>query len=132
MSNFFFNGTGTNQVNTLIPQQYCDGGICTLAQGNATGTVDLQSSGTYTITSASNAPFYLLVTSDGSFNITQTEPIQFNYSSPQGTLTGLLQFSWVSTTDAHGQSTMVGTLTVTGGTSHSTCLMAAISTSFWG
>jgi len=114
--NFFFTGTGTSQVNTLIPQQYCNGGTCNLAQGNATGTEDLQSSGTYTMTSASNAPFYLVANSYGGFDVTQTDSIQFNYNSPQGTLSGLIQFSWISGTNANGQSTMAGTLTITGGT----------------
>jgi hypothetical protein len=123
--NFHFNGAGTTKITMLIPAQYCSGGTCQLANGTASGTGDLQSSGTYIVSAPAtncdsngncDGPFYLTVNADGSSTVTQTEPIQFTYTSQQGTLTGLLEFSTVSATNSHLQSTMLGTLTVTGGT----------------
>ena len=115
---------GSTHVSLLIPSHYCSGGTCTLAQASASGTGILASSGTYTVTSAAttpamggwDGPLYLTVQSDGSSVVTQTEPIQFDYTSAEGTLTGLLNFSTMSATDSHLQSVMQGTLVVTGGT----------------
>lgn len=114
--NVLLNGTGTNQLTALIPQQFCDGDMCNIAQGGATGTGNLSSSGTYTLSSPSNAPFYLVANDDGSFTVTQTDQIRLNYTSPQGTLTGLIQLNWMPEADNHLRSAMVGSLTVTGGT----------------
>ncbi len=113
MRNFHFNGTGTNQITVLIPSQYCGGGMCTLAHGTASGTQDLQSSGVYTVSSPSNAPFYLTANPDGSFTVTQTSQLDLIYTSQQGTLTGSLTLTSLS----GGQSfaSMDSTFTATGG-----------------
>ena len=119
-----WNGIGSTHVSLLIPSHYCSGGTCTLAQAAASGTGNLASSGTYTVTSAAttpvtggwDGPLYLTMQSDGSSIVTQTEPIQFDYTSGAGTLTGLLNFTTMSATDSHLQSVMQGTLVVTGGT----------------
>ncbi len=87
-----------------------------MAQGSATGSGNLQSTGTYSVVSSSNSPFYLTDNGDGSFSVTQTSVIQFAYSSDQGTLVGLAQFSSVLATDNQAQSALEGKLTVTGGT----------------
>jgi hypothetical protein len=114
MTNFHFNGTGTNQITVLIPPRYCNGGVCTMAQGNASGTEDLQSSGTYIVSTPSNAPFSLTLAADGSFTVTQTAQIQLSYTSPQGTLTGTLQL--VTVLGGEGSASLEGTFTATGGT----------------
>ena len=119
-----FNGTGTTTINMLIPSSYCSGGICYVANGTASGTGNLASNGTYTVTSPAITPvmggwvgpFSLTVQADGSSVVNQTEDMQFTYTSPQGTLTGLLSFPTVSATNGQLQSTMPGTLVVTGGT----------------
>jgi hypothetical protein len=117
----------SNQINMEIVN--CPSGTCYMANGNASGTGPHLggSSGTYTISSAETipflggfeGPFYLTVQANGSSVVTQTEQIQFNYTSPQGTLTGLLNFTTVSASylTSHGYfATVLGTLTVTGGT----------------
>jgi hypothetical protein len=114
--NFHFQGIGGNQIEVVIPSQYCTGSTCNLATGNAMGTGDLQSSGSYTVSSASNAPFYLTANSDGTFAVTQTSEIQLDYTSPQGTLTGLFQLTSIAATDQNGESTVVGVFTATSGT----------------
>ena len=116
LNNFHFNGAGTTHISMLIPANYCSGGTCIMQQGSANGTGNLQSSGTYTVSTPSNSPFYLTVHADGSSTVTQTSQLQFSYTSQQGTLTGLLAFTSVSATNDQLLSTMVGTLTPTGGT----------------
>jgi hypothetical protein len=113
--NAHFNGNTTPIVNVLIPNINCNGAVCYLANGSASGTGHLQSSGSYTVFSPSSAPFYLTHQSDNSFRITQTSPIYFNYSSQRGTLTGNLYFSSISQTNSQLISTMTGTLTSAGG-----------------
>jgi hypothetical protein len=112
---FRLNGNGSTHIGMLIPSQDCSGGTCDLANGNANGVGHLQGSGTYTVSSVSDAPFSLTINGDGSSTVNQTAQIQFSYISPQGSLEGLLLFTSVSATDSHLHSTMVGTLTVTGG-----------------
>jgi hypothetical protein len=114
MTNFHFNGTGTDQIIVLIPPQYCNGGNCTLAQGTAIGTQDFQSSGNYSVSTLSNTPFSLTANQDGSFTVTQNAQIELNYTSERGTLIGFLQFSSVD--GGQGSSTISGTFTATGGT----------------
>src|SRR5271165_5333307 len=91
--NAHFNGNETAIVTLLIPTINCNGTVCFLANGSASGTGHLQSNGTYTVYSASSAPFYLTHQSDDSFKITQNSAIYFNYTSQKGTLTGNLYFS---------------------------------------
>jgi hypothetical protein len=114
MKNFHFNGTGTDQITVLIPPQYCNSGVCTMARGNANGTEDLQSSGTYIVSTLSNAPFSLTADADGSFMVNQTAQIQLSYTSPQGMLTGTLQLATVL--GGQGSASLEGTFTATGGT----------------
>jgi hypothetical protein len=114
-TNFFFNGAGTTHISLTIPAFSCSGGNCYLAQSTASGTGNLQSSGTYAIWSTSNSPFYLTVGAGGNSTVTQTSQIQFSYNSTGGTLTGLLNLDSISATN-NGHSTVLGTLQVTGGT----------------
>ncbi len=124
LNSVHFNGAGSTHISMLIPAPYCSGGTCILAQGAANGTGNLQSSGTYTVSSPATGcdpsgcpgPFYLTVNADGSSTVTQTEQIAFSYTSQEGTLTGLLDLTSVSATNNNLKSTMVGTLTVNGGT----------------
>jgi hypothetical protein len=109
--NAHFNGNETAIVTLLIPTINCNGNVCYLANGSASGTGHLQSNGTYTVYSASSAPFYLTHQSDDSFKITQNSAIYFNYTSQKGTLTGNLYFSSISKSNAQLISTMTGTLT---------------------
>ena len=113
--NAHFNGNTTAIVTLLIPSTNCSGGFCYLANGSATATGHLQSSGSYSVYSASNAPFYLTHNPDDSFKITQTSQINFSYTSQKGTLTGLLWFASISSTNPQLISTMIGTLTSPGG-----------------
>ena len=109
--NAHFNGNTTAIVSLLIPSIYCNGTVCFMANGSATATGHLQSSGTYTVYSPSSAPFFLTHQQNDSFKITQTSPIYFTYSSQRGTLGGNLYFASISSTNAQLISTMVGTLT---------------------
>lgn len=113
--NAHFNGNRTPVVTLLIPSTNCSGGFCYLANGSATATGHLQSSGTYTVYSASSAPFYLTHNPDDSFKITQTSPIYFSYTSQKGTLTGQLWLASISATDPQLNSNITGTLTSPGG-----------------
>src|ERR1700758_2418813 len=125
--NNMFRGGGSNQITLLLEPQNCSGGICYLATGVASGTGDLAGNGTYTITTASvdcstsppvgcAGPFSLQLNANGDSIVMQTSPIQFAYTSSQGTLTGLIQFNTVSKSNPHIYSTALGALTVTGGT----------------
>lgn len=121
--NSFFFGGGSNHISLTMPSFNCSGGTCALAQAGATGTGNLTSSGNYAITAPGTipvsggfaGPFSLTVQADGSSVVVQTAPITFTYTSPQGTLTGLLTFTTVSKTTGL-DSTMAGTLQATGGT----------------
>lgn len=110
-----FYGSGSRTVTMRIPAQDCSGGICYMANGQASGTGHLQGSGTYTITTPSNVPWTLTVNADGSSTVTQNAPITFTYNSSSGTLNGMLQFSTISATNNHLQSTAAAMLSVTGG-----------------
>lgn len=121
--NSFFFGGGSNNITLTMPTGNCSGGTCILAQAAGTGTGHLAGSGTYTISAPATTPvaggyagpFSLTVEANGNSIVHQTAQIQFNYTSTQGTLTGLLSFTTVSKTIGI-DSTMLGTLTPTGGT----------------
>jgi hypothetical protein len=133
--NSVFNGGSATpnpqQITMTIPSMHCTGSplTCNMGIGPASGAGPHLggSSGTYTISSAAitpvtggyAGPFYLTLQPDGSSVVTQTEQIQFNYTSPQGTLTGLLNFATVSPSylTPHGYwADVLGTFIVTGGT----------------
>jgi hypothetical protein len=116
MFNAHFNGNVNPVLTTLIPSIYCNGGPCYMANGSASGTGQMQSNGSYSVYSASNAPFDLSHNADDSFTITQSNPIYLAYSSSQGTLSGQLWLKSISKTDNHLQSTMTGVLTSPTGT----------------
>jgi|SRR5215469_1226957 hypothetical protein len=124
--NSFFFGGGSNHISLTMPGPpfpNCSGGTCNLAIATANGTGDLSSSGNYSISAPATipvqggfaGPFSLTVQADGSSAVNQTAPITFTYSSPQGTLTGLMTFTTVSPTVGF-TSTMAGAFTATGGT----------------
>ena len=123
--NSFFFGGGSNHIAMTMPNFNCSGTpvTCVLAAATATGTGTLSSSGTYSITAPGTTPvpggyagpFTLTVLADGSSVVSQSAPITFTYTSPQGTLTGLLNFTTVSKTIGIN-STMLGTFQATGGT----------------
>jgi len=99
----------------LIPAIDCSGGDCYLANGSASGTGHLQGSGTYQIYSTSDAPFFLTHQADGTFKVTQTNTIYFNYSSQNGSLTGQLSFSSINATNNQLIWNIIATLTHPGG-----------------
>ena len=77
-------------------------------------------SGTYLMTSPSQTAFTLTPgTVAGSYTVSQSAPVAFSYTSSGGTLTGTLEFlsATDSAVDSDGVSivSLVGTLTVTGG-----------------
>jgi hypothetical protein len=118
--NSHFNGNKTPVVTLLIPSTNCTGGFCYFANGSANGTGHLASNGSYQVYSTSNSPFFLTHNSDDSFTVTQTSPINFSYTSPQGTLTGLLSMASVSSTSFNPiynlpTSTITAVLTSAGG-----------------
>lgn len=130
-NNVFF-GAGTVHVSLLMESQNCpgfpSGTTCYFASAAATGSGPHLggSQGTYTIsTAAANCsttppvgcagPFSLTVNANGTSTVTQTAPILFNYTSPQGDLQGVIQLTMVGKTDSHLHSIAVGTLTATGG-----------------
>jgi hypothetical protein len=120
--NSFFFGGGGNHISMTMPTFNCSGGVCTLAAAGATGTGDLAGSGNYSITAPGivpvqggfEGPFSLTVQADGSSVVNQINPITFNYTSPQGDLTGLITFTTISKTTGF-TSTMTGSLQVNGG-----------------
>lgn len=134
LNSLFSGGSDTPNpqlINLTIPSTNCNGSplTCYMANGAANGTGPHLggSSGTYTVSSAATVPatggwagpFYLTLQPDGHSIVTQTEPIQLNYTSPQGTLTGLLNFSTASASymTSHGYFTdLIGMFTATGGT----------------
>jgi len=124
--NSFFFGGGSNHISLTIPTMNCPGGTCVLGQGVASGTGNLNSSGSYSITSPAvtpvmggfDGPFFLSVQADGSSVVTQTQPMTFSYTSGQGTLTGSLTLTAVSPSflTMHGYwATATGTLSGIGG-----------------
>lgn len=124
--NSFLFGGGSNQISLTMPNLNCSGGTCILAAGNANGTGDMNSSGTYSVTAQAitpvmggfAGPFFLTVQANGSSVVTQVAPITLSYTSTGGTLTGSLNLTSVSpsTLTNHGyQATATGTLTATGG-----------------
>jgi len=124
INGMLFFGAGSTHISMTIPSTYCTGGICTIAADTATGYGNLAGSGTYAVTTPAGTPvmggfagpFSLTVRSDGSSAINQTAPMNFNYTSTAGTLTGLLNCTNMSASDAHIHSIMTCTLSVTGGT----------------
>jgi hypothetical protein len=113
--NTHFNGNATAVLPFLIPSIYCNGGYCYLANGSASGTGHLQSNGTYQIYSASSAPFFVTHQADGTFRVTQTSTMFFNYTSQQGTLTGTIAFGSIAPTSNQLIYTITATLTNPGG-----------------
>lgn len=124
--NSFLFGGGSNHISLTMPGPpfpNCSGGTCNLAIATANGTGNLSSSGNYSITAPATipvmggfaGPFSFTVQADGSSIVNQTAPITLNYSSPQGTLTGLLTFTTVTPTVGF-TSTMSGAFIATGGT----------------
>ena len=129
LNNILF-GAGSRHISLTMEPQNCpgfpSGSICNFASSTANGTGRLNSNGTYVISTAATGcstsppvgcagPFSLTVNADGSSTVQQTAPIQFIYTSPEGTLEGLLQFTSVTATNSQLDSTMVGTFTATGG-----------------
>ncbi len=113
---FHFQSSGGNTMQLVFAD--CMAGSCILP-GSAFGTgVFASSSGQYAITSpASNIITLTFSSSDSgsSFAISQTAPLQFSYSSPQGTLTGyitLFSFDQGANSDTGNLS---GGLQITGG-----------------
>lgn len=124
--NSFFFGGGSNHISLTIPTMNCPAGTCILGAAGASGTGDLNSTGTYSLTSAAvtpvmggfAGPFSLTVQADGSSIVNQTEPINLNYTSAGGTLTGTITLTTVSPSflTMHGyQATANGTFAATGG-----------------
>ncbi|HZP24484.1 MAG TPA: hypothetical protein VFB04_13620 [Terriglobales bacterium] len=109
--NAHFNGNGTAVLSLVIPAIYCNGTGCFLANGAASGTGHLQGNGSYVIYSSSNAPFFLTHNPDDSFTVTQNSQVNFTYTSPQGTLSGLLSFGTMSKTNGSLRSTLNASLT---------------------
>ena len=114
---FQFTGTGTDVIDVVLPG--CSGGVfCWSGVAQGMGSVN-SSFGTYIFSSASATPFNLVATSGGGFAVNQSSDIQFNFTAPEGTLTGLVQFSSMSPAalvSGSYQSHLMGQLNVTGGT----------------
>ena len=53
-----WNGIGSTHISMTIPSPYCSGGTCIFAQASASGTGNLASSGTYTVSSAATTRRY--------------------------------------------------------------------------
>jgi len=113
--NAHFTGNETPVISFLIPATDCSGGYCYWANGSASGTGQLQSSGTYQVYSASSSPLYATHESNGTFRVTQTAPMYFNYTSQQGTLTGNLTIGSIAPTSNNLIYTITATLTNPGG-----------------
>ncbi len=115
LTNSHFTGNATAVITYLIPSIDCNGGYCYIANGSASGTGQLQGSGTYQVYTTSSAPFYITQQSNGNFRVTQNATIYFNYTTQQGSLTGQLWFSTITPTSNQLIYTVTATLTSPGG-----------------
>jgi hypothetical protein len=108
-------GQGNNTI--AVNDRNCNGSTCIFGAGSASGVAGpFSTSGTYLLTSASKTAFMLSANADGTFTVNQTAPVNFTYSSPQGDLTGTLQFLSVAMVPGSSNSaTLLGTFTITGG-----------------
>ena len=112
LNSVHFNGAGTTHISMLIPAPYCSGGTCIsrkalpTARGICNRAEPTRFRPRHWLRSQRlSGPLYLTVNADGSSTVTQTEQIAFSYTSPQGTLTGLLDFTSVSATNNNLKST---------------------------
>ncbi len=121
-------GTSTGDLNVIgtggqtidVNDRTCSGGTCTFGNGSA-DTTNPTTSGTYVLTTPSATAFTLTATTvAGSYTVNQTTPVTLSYTSAGGTLTGNLVFLSATDGPVNGQGvsivTLIGTLTVTGGT----------------
>ena len=114
---FHFTGTGGAVIDVVLPS-CCSGAFGWSGAAQGMGSV-ASSFGTYTFSSSSAGAFTLVATSGGGFTVSQSSAIHFNFTAPEGTLTGSIQFSSMSPAALVGgsyQSHLLGKLTVTGGT----------------
>jgi hypothetical protein len=97
----------------------CPAGQCVLGSGGAYGDgVFASSNGTYALTTSSSNHITLEVTSDdsgSSFAVSQSEPLQLQYSSPQGTLSGTLSLASLDQGNDSTTASLSGELEITGG-----------------
>lgn len=109
-----FTGMGNH---IAVNDRTCSGSTCTFASGSASGSAGpFSTSGTYLITSPSKTAFTLTPNASGGFSVSQAAPLSFVYTSPQGNLTGTLEFVSVAMVPGSTNSaTLVGTFTLTGG-----------------
>ncbi|MGH9477041.1 MAG: post-COAP-1 domain-containing protein [Terriglobales bacterium] len=96
----------------------CPAAQCVLS-GSAYGEGSFASSnGAYALLSSANNAIVLTVTSDdsgSSFTVTQSQPLQFRYSSPEGDLSGTLTFTSLEQGNGSTSGDLSGELQLTGG-----------------
>lgn len=108
-----FQGNGGTGVSASLTD--CQGGSCQL-MGSAYGTGAMQSSGQFSLTSASNPAMTLSALRSGTYSVTQATPWSFLYSTSAGSLTGALNLTSAQDSSGGGTVTVQGTLNNLGGT----------------
>lgn len=109
-----FQGTGTQVINVVW--QNCGNSGCSMS-GSAIRMREFQVVGAYKFLSPGPRPFKLIATPGlGLFDIEQSSPISFEYTSPHGSLQGMVHFASVVQNTGSIAASLTGTLQVTGGT----------------
>ncbi len=114
-------GTSTTDVDFLgtgsptITMQFRDCSPCQMS-GSANGSGSLFSlDGTFTISSPVQAPLTLTLVDRDTFLVNQTAPLNFSYSSSQGTLTGVITLYTMAQGAGSNVVVATGDMNITGG-----------------
>ena len=119
-SNDDLNVTGTGGQTIDVNDRTCSGGTCIFGNGSA-NTTNPTTAGTYMMTTPTQSALTLTAGgAGGSYTVSQSAPVSFNYSSTGGNLIGTLQFLSATDSPVNGGGvsivSLIGTLTATGGT----------------
>lgn len=110
----FTNGLGQNVTCPVAAGEYVL--ACGSASGGGSLFADSDSSGPsyFAITTASATPLAFQAYGSGAFTVSQSAPLAFSFSAPEGSLSGAINISGL-TVGANGIVALVGTFTATGG-----------------
>ncbi len=111
-----FKGTGSSTIQVSIRTQVLLSGW-SFGSGSASGAGGAASTGgSYTIYSSVQVPMTLSANADGTYSVNQSSDLNFSYSSPQGTLTGVITlFECAMVSGSNNTATATGTMTNLGG-----------------
>jgi hypothetical protein len=110
----FTNGLGQNVTCPAAAGEYVL--ACGSASGGGALFADSDSAGPsyFVMTTPSATPLAFQAYGSGSYNVSQSAPIAFSFSAPEGSLSGAITINGV-TVGANGAVALVGTFTATGG-----------------